>query len=291
VTAARSARLAALLASVLVLATAGAARAGDVSAAQLQQLARQASTSSAALARLRAVTSVDGVPVDLRRALGTAAGARLQGRLEALAPQGEPVEVGDLDARADAQRILADGRFHAASGPHPLRGLVRWVDRQIRPLGRPFDWLAARVPGGGAALWTVLGALVALAAALAAARVARQRSVSAVRAARARRVAASALDPAALERDADAAEGAGDYERALRLRFVAGLVRLDRAEAIEHHERLTSGELRRMLHSEPFDGLSAAFDEIVYGGRPATVGDARAAREGWPLVLEGTVRR
>jgi hypothetical protein len=290
VTAARSALLAALLAWVL-LAAAGSARAGDVSSGQLQQLARQAATSSAALDRLRAVTSVDGVPVDLRRALGSATGARLQGRLEALAPQGEPVEVGDLDARADAQQILGQARFHPPSGPHPLRSVVRWIDRQLQPLGRPFDWLAARIPGGGLALWTVLGALVALAAAIVAGRVASERGASAVRAARARRVAASSLDPAALERDAEAAEGQGDFERALRLRFVAGLVRLDRAEAIEHPERLTSGELRRQLHSEPFDGLSAAFDEIVYGGRTATAGDARAAREGWPLVLEGAAHR
>ena len=48
----------------------------------------------------------------------------------------------------------------------------------------------------------------------------------------------------------------------------------------------TTGEIGAALHSEPFDELGTEFDQIVYGGRPASAADAATARSGWAAVLK-----
>ncbi len=94
-----------------------------------------------------------------------------------------------------------------------------------------------------------------------------------------------AVDPVALEREADAAEARGDLDRALRLRFRAGLARLALGRRIARETSLTSAELSRRLGSPRFDELARTFDEVVYGRRPASPAEVEAAREGWPRVL------
>jgi Domain of unknown function (DUF4129) len=93
------------------------------------------------------------------------------------------------------------------------------------------------------------------------------------------------VDPAQLEKDADAAERAGDYERAVRLRFVAGLVRLNALGVIELAPSLTSGQVTRRLRLVALDDLARDYDEIAYGRRAATRSDVDAARTRWPAVL------
>ena len=92
-------------------------------------------------------------------------------------------------------------------------------------------------------------------------------------------------DPRELERLADEAEGRGELERALRLRFRAGLLRLARIEAVPQPETLTSRQLVRLLGSEQFGPLARDLDEVVYGGRAASRADVENARTGWPQVL------
>jgi hypothetical protein len=114
----------------------------------------------------------------------------------------------------------------------------------------------------------------------------RGRAPSAVaRSARSR--AAASPDPAGLERDADAAERDGDLERALRLRFRAGVLRLAQRRLVDDPDGVTSGALVRLLRSPDFDRAARAFDEVVYGRREATAEDARLSREGWQAVLAG----
>src|SRR5919206_479107 len=93
------------------------------------------------------------------------------------------------------------------------------------------------------------------------------------------------VDPARLEREADEAERRGDLERAIRLRFRAGLLRLDRARAIELEASTTSGAVSRKLRSHDFDDVSASFDAVVYGRRPPGGEDVELSRAGWTRVL------
>jgi hypothetical protein len=93
------------------------------------------------------------------------------------------------------------------------------------------------------------------------------------------------VDPDALEREAEQAERDGDLERAVRLRFRAGLLRLDRARAIEFRPSLTTTEVSRAVRSAAFDELALTFEEVAYGGRAASGPDVEEARREWPALL------
>ena len=280
----RGARALAAGAAVAVAFTAfaGAARADDVSGEEFERLVARAQADPAAVSELERVESVDGRPVDLRAALAGAERDELAERLETLSEGTEARGAASAtDARREAREILSERRFHETDVPRPFRGILLRLGDALR---EAFEWLAERVPGGRATVWTVLAALVVGAAAFAAAKLARRRAGRAVERERLR-TAPDRADPRALEREADEAERGGELERALRLRFRAGLIRLDRARAIDLRDSLTSGEVRRRLRSAEFDRLADTFDEVVYGRRPPSPPDVEASRRGWPRVL------
>jgi hypothetical protein len=187
------------------------------------------------------------------------------------------------EARSQAREILQERRFRGSDVPRPFAGLLRWLGDRLQPIADFFDDLAVRAPGGRWVGYTILGALVLLAAALLARGSIRRRAAAAARAVRARSPARA--DPAELEREADRAAAAGDWETTVRLRFRAGLLRLDAREVIEYRPSLTTGEVADAVHSPAFTRVGADFDEIAYGGRPAGAADEAASREGWQRVL------
>jgi uncharacterized protein DUF4129 len=274
---------AAVAAVVLLLAVPGAAGAEAVSPAQLRQLAAQAQHDPGALAALRRVDRVGGRRVDIAAALRGARGAALRARLRQLqAPAGAAPAAG---ARADARDILAQHRFRGSDLPGPFHGLLDRLSRWLHKLDGVFNWLNDLLPGGGGVVWVVLAALVCAIAAFVARRVLSGR----VRASEAAAAAGAAHEDAgALERRADEAEAAGDLATALRLRFRAGLLRLDERGAIEFRPSISTSEVRRALRSEDFDSLAATFDDVVYGGRPPDGDDLSSARERWPRVVAGS---
>jgi Domain of unknown function (DUF4129) len=183
------------------------------------------------------------------------------------------------EARDEARRILAEDRFHETNLP--------------RPFARPLDWIGDRLeelfgdlPGGPGVGWLVLSALV-LAIAVAVGLVLVRSRAPASLARRAGPRVSAHPDPGLLEQQADEAERAGQLERALRLRFRAGVLRLAERRVVEDPAKVTSGELVRRLRSPDFTRAAAAFDEVVYGRRPPTAEDARLSRAGWQAVLAG----
>jgi hypothetical protein len=260
------------------------------SSAEVRQLAAAAPHDPAALARLRAIRTVDGRPVDLAAALEVDDPAQLDARLRALAgaaaPSGQAAGTDASEARQRAAAVLANDKYHHHDPPRPLRGVLHWIgslfEPVLGPVGRFFDRIIAkpwRMP--------LLAAALAVLTALLATYFVRRRSRAAVE--RRHRLAGlvpEATDPRELERRADAAESAGRYGEAVRLRFLAGIVRLDRAGAVEVRRSETTGQLRDALRNPTFDELAIAFDEIVYGGRPATAADVAVARAGWSRVLD-----
>jgi len=193
-------------------------------------------------------------------------------------------------ARRDAQHILSGRRFQPSSTPRPLKGPLKWLGDHIESALRPVGRVLQRLP---VSLWivallAVLGVIVWL--------VVRARRQAAVRArtsdgARGARGANAEEDPRELEREADAAEHDGDLDRAIRLRFRAGLLRLGTRGAIRYRPSVTTGEVRRTLGSPRFDDLAGTFEEVTYGGRVAAKPDVDEARREWPRVLEETGRR
>jgi hypothetical protein len=193
------------------------------------------------------------------------------------------------EARRAAQHILSDGRFRSSSTPRPLRGPLRWVGDRLATVFGPIGRFLGRVPG---VIWiSVLLAVVALIVVLVV-RAQRRLSTRAPAAkTRGAHIEAEDEDADALELAADDAERDGDLERAVRLRFRAGLLRLGDKGAIRYRPSVTTGEVRRTLSSTTFDDLAGTFEAVTYGGRTAAQPDVDKARRAWPRVLEETGRR
>ncbi len=184
-------------------------------------------------------------------------------------------------AREEAQRILDSDRYRARDVPRPLRGVLRWLGDRIADLAEPVQDLLS-TPGGIAI--TVLTVLAV--AALLATRAVRHRNRTQVQSQAARR-RARRLDPAVLEREADEAEAGGDLGEAVRLRFRAGVARLEEAGAIPARADTTTRRLVAAVPSSTLADLARTFEAVAYGGRPARPADAEAARRDWPAVVAG----
>jgi hypothetical protein len=273
--------------AVLLLAPAPAARADDVSAAELRALAARAIDDPAALERLRAVDSVDGRPADLAAALDGASQPERAARLRALARDAAGDARTDREqARREARDIVSGRRFSPLQVPGPFRGLLERLADWVAPLLDVIPALDDIVPGGRPVVWALLVLLVGGVAALVAGRSLRRRTTgSGGRAAAATGGGAAADDPDALDRRAREAAARGEHELALRLSFRAGLARLDRRGTIEVRPSLSTGAVARALASPEFDRAAARFDEVVYGRAPAAAADVADARAAWAAVL------
>jgi hypothetical protein len=184
-------------------------------------------------------------------------------------------------ARQLARSVLAERRFEPTPAPRPLRGLLRVIAEPIdAALGFLDDALGAV---GGA--WLALAAVLLVAGVCAIVLSVRRPTRAGIERRTGSR-AAQPDDPLELERRAERAERDGDLEAAIRLRFRAGLGRLERTGAIPARPSMVSSEVSRRLGSPAFDRLAAAFDEIAYGARRAGRADLQAAREGWAEVLQ-----
>jgi hypothetical protein len=186
-------------------------------------------------------------------------------------------------SRELAREILSDRRYEGTDVPRPFAGAFDWLGERLEPMRGWIDSVGVYVPGGALVVWLVLAGIVLLAATAVTGATIRRRAIAIERA---RRAALPATDdPRALERDAERAERAGDWERAVRLRFRAGLLRLDRREVLAYRPSLTTGEVARAVGSPAFAEIGERFDAIAYGGRPAERADAESARRGWEQVL------
>jgi hypothetical protein len=270
--------LPAVLAAVAALAAAAPAAADPATGARVRALAARAIDDPGALAALRRIDRIDGRPAAVGSALDGARGEELASRLRSLAAVGggDP-GVGDAGARARA--VLAERRFQEAPVPRPFRGLLRQIARPLDPV---LDALGPAAAAVGRA-WPLLALGLAALAAVFLARALRRPARAGV----ARAPAGPGQRPQSpeeLDRLAEAAERDGRLEAALRLRFRAGLRRLERSRAIPPRPSLLSSEVSRRLRSPAFDRLAATFDEVAYGARPARPDDLAAARAGWQQV-------
>jgi hypothetical protein len=272
----------AALGVALAIAVAAPAAAENVTATELRALAGRAADDPAALERLRGVDAVDGAPVDVDGALGSASGEELRERLDTLASGGERRAVSG-DPRADAREIVSQRRFRGTRVEGPFRGLLDRIAGWLEPLGDLVPRLDRALPGGREVVWMLLGAAVIALGWLLGGRTIRRRAALAAATGGGGR--GRVEFPGELERLAEEAERRGEHEAALRLRFRAGLLRLDARGAIDYRPSLRTHEVAATLGSDAFDRLAAGFDEVVYGERPARAEDVEAARRDWEAVL------
>lgn len=189
------------------------------------------------------------------------------------------------EAREEARRILAEDRFHETELPRPLRRPLEWLGDRLEPIWNFFERILEPLPGETSLVWLVLAAAVLLLAVWIATRLVLRHGPPAQRLRDSARAEEESADAATLERLADTAERAGDLERAVRLRFRAGILRLVERRQLDDPEIVTTGSLVRRHRSESFSAGARAFDEVVYGRRAPTPEDVRKVREGWQAVL------
>lgn len=271
---------AAFVLAVLLPLHSGGLAAPHTSAEVTALVRRATSGDGAALQELRSTTAIDGVPVDLGRSLSGVAGEDLDARLRALGVAVGAGATAPAEVRTEVDRILEQRRFRTASESFWQR-LVR---RLLVTLGALLG-SAVRALGGPLVAGTATGGLVVVLTLLVALRLGRRRVHDVEAFAGIGHLLERGADPADLERRADAAAGQGAFGEAVRLRFVAGLIRLDRSGRIELAPGLTTHHVSQVLRSPRFDSLAATFDEIVYGGRRATAEDAEDALAGWRTIL------
>jgi hypothetical protein len=166
-----------------------------------------------------------------------------------------------------------------------LRGPLEWIGDRLRTV---IDWIADVLGHVSGWVWLFIGAvIVGVIVWRVVVAVSKRGGTLATPMGRRRRLAPEdSENPDDLERAADAAERDGDLERALRLRFRAGLLRLGDRGAIAYRPSVTTGEVRRALGSNTFDELALTFEDVTYGGKPAEAPDVDAAKREWPHVLE-----
>ncbi|HEX8648790.1 MAG TPA: DUF4129 domain-containing protein [Thermoleophilaceae bacterium] len=286
-----------VLAAVLALAAAGPATAAatDATRAELASLAERAKTDPAALEQLRQVDRVDGRAYAVEDALAGTRGEDLDRRLDeiaALGPRGgDPPEASD--PRGEAGDILSSNRYEGSDLPRPFKGALEWIGEKLEPIG---DWigdrfrdLASITPGGGVTLWSIGAALLLVLLATLGSRTLRAHAQAGAEV-RAAGTGPTRETAGELERAADRAERDGDLEAAVRLRFRAGLLRLDAREAIRFRPSISTREVSRALGSPEFDQLAALFDGVVYGGHEPSRDDVERSRRGWDAVLKETAR-
>lgn len=213
------------------------------------------------------MTSVDGAPADLETALEGAEGEDLDARLDELvgSAEGAPIESIDADeARASVEEILEN-----EPEPPPISDGESGGDLEIPAPSLPV---------------AIFLALAILAIAAVAARGAGQRTILE------REVALGGKKPKRasgrdLSREADEAERRGDFAAAVRLRFQAGLTRLDELGSIELRPSLTASGAVRESGLPAIGGLAVAYERVAFGGREASAGDAESQKRGWSEVV------
>jgi hypothetical protein len=195
---------------------------------------------------------------------------------------------GAAAARHQAASILHDSRYRGSSVPRPLHGVLQTIGNGLQSaghgIGRAVDAVGSHLPGGAPVAWAILALAVLVLAALVGRFTAG--TVAQGRLRRDRAAAAPVVSAAELLHSAQAAERAGDFALALRLRFRAGLVALAERGRVRSPASLPSGELSRRLSSADFDALAHRFDEVAYGGGTAGAQDVADARARWHDLLK-----
>ena len=198
----------------------------------------------------------------------------------------------DTSAARDAAReILGRREFRPEGSPKPLEGVVTWIGDRLNGIAEGigdffsglFKPLFELLPG----MWgLVLGIVLCVGIAAFVIWLVSRNVVRAPKiAATGSNGAAPDVDPNELEAAAQRAEREEQFDLAIRLRYRAGLIRLDRAGVIELQPWNTAAVLTRKVGSPRFDRITDTFEAITYGGRAATGTQVNTVRAEWSTLL------
>lgn len=244
-----------------------------------------------ALETLKTITSIEGIPTDIGTLLEDE--EKLHERLSAISQLGTTPHVDTKEVDRVIDDILNDPAFPASQkslldrilGPVPLflRRVQAWTNDLARRVLIAMVGLLSSMIGFFSGEWAAIIGLLAVGilTAVAAFVLGRKRAREIERQATIRRILDMGSDPEELEKLALEAAAATTYSEAIRLWFVAGLLRLDAEGQIDFTPGVPNGVFAEKLGSPIFDRLSDGFDRVVYGKEPASRSDWTAAQSDW----------
>ena len=184
--------------------------------------------------------------------------------------------------RDEADRILSQPKYRVETTTSER--LSTWL-RDLWFAFLEFLDSVAGLVGGPLVLGSILVVVVVIVAVVFARNLGKRRARELENRIRREHALARGVDPDDLESEAEAAASRGDHAEAVRLRFRAGLLRLDESGRIKYRPGLTGAEIEELLHSPVFETLARRFDEIVYGRQHASSDDYTEAVAGWRVLL------
>ncbi|HZO89283.1 MAG TPA: DUF4129 domain-containing protein [Chthonomonadaceae bacterium] len=230
--------------------------------------------------------------------LGLSAAARIAAQA---APPSRPAPA---QVRAELDRILSCPEFqpHVVSGPNPLEKALKWIGEQWDAFWEFIRKLLSfgGIRGGSAGLqWVLIGAFILLGAWLLSKLIRSYLAHSQGRRTPPRTAstyeeeleAETITEPDIWLEQAQRYAAERDYRRAFRAVYLAILLQMDRARAIQYDRSRTNGDYIRMLRGQGlgdlynvFVPLSAEFDLRWYGHRPTAEADYRRCLEAYGRI-------
>lgn len=181
-----------------------------------------------------------------------------------------------FDLSETLDQVLSESRFDSPSETWWDRFLERFLAEAARLLGA----LIEAVGGPVVAAFLALGVVGALALFVAVRLAGRRASVVEERIAL-ERLLETGADPDAFLEEAEEASRRGEYARAVRLRFVGGVLDLGRRGIVSYEPGLTNAGIADQMNDVAFDRLAEQFDAVAYGNADVgQVADVRS-RDDW----------
>lgn len=181
-----------------------------------------------------------------------------------------------FDLSETLAEVLSEPRFDSPSESW----WDRLVERGLAEVARLFGALIEAVGGPVVAAFLALGVVGALALFVAVRLAGKRASVVEERIALDRLLETGADPDAFLER-AEEASRRGEYAKAVRLRFVGGVLDLGRRGIVQYEPGLTNAGIADQIDDETFDRLAEQFDAVAYGNADAGQAADTRSRDDW----------
>ncbi len=194
-------------------------------------------------------------------------------------------------AKNAVKKILNGPQFHPPQPPRPFAGILNFFSRYIHKYLSPIiHWISNSIYGPlnrslNGYMYPSILVVVAFFVIIIAAIIIHRRPSTGKKLFKASDAELPDVDPETLDALAEKAHFNQDYKLSIRLRFKAGLTRLEKQGLIINQQSQTLLQLSGEIPSNTFSALANDLTLIVYGNEPATESLSNFSKLNWPNVL------
>lgn len=194
-------------------------------------------------------------------------------------------------AKNAVKKILNGPQFHPPQPPRPFAGILNFFSRYIHKyLGPIINWIKNSIYGPldrslNGYMYPAILVVVAFFVIIIAAIIIHRRPSTGKKLFKESEIELPNVDPETLDALAEKAHLDQDYKLSIRLRFKAGLTRLEKRGLIINQQSQTLLQLSEEIPSNTFRTLANDLTLIVYGNECATESLSNFSKLNWPSVL------